>query len=397
MSSNDIAQTLPRLDWRSDEYKQAPLSCLKKLAESGPVALTDLGYAILSRDEARPVLRADLPISLYHIPEGVSPYLAERTKHPLLVRHGQEHTDLRSMLTRVLRSRVIEALRPRIREIFIGLLKPILARGEGDLVADLFHPYPAMVLAPMLGIPEVDIDQVSKWVSSSARWTNMFNPPETLNDIEQAWRALEAYLLNLLAKRRNDPAMDVFSELIREMEGHDELEIVGIAMEITRAGMDTTRRQLACTMNALLENPPEWERLSADPSLAPQVVEEGMRYASITHALARQALDETEIAGLPTKAGTVFTVMAMTANRDPKALPDPERFDAARSPCPHLTFGFGSHACVGAPLARMEMAEAFTELARSVGRIELVGPIDRTDVSTGLVPIKLPVRLSAKR
>ena len=87
LSSNDIAQTLLRLDWRSDEYREAPLSCLKKLAESGPVALTDIGYAILSRDDARPVLRADLPISLYHIPEAASPYLAERTKHPLLVRH----------------------------------------------------------------------------------------------------------------------------------------------------------------------------------------------------------------------------------------------------------------------------------------------------------------------
>jgi cytochrome P450 len=396
LSSNNVVQSLPRFDWNSDEYKEAPLSCLKKLAERGPVAVKDLGYAICSRDEARPVLRADLPISLHHIPEAISPYLAERTKHPLLVRHGQEHTDLRSILTRVLRSRVIEELRSRIRGIFVRLLKPVLARGEGDLVAELFHPYPAMVLAPMLGIPEADIDQVSEWVSSSARWTNIFNPPETLSDIEAAWRALEGYLLDLLAKRRNDPAMDVFSELIREMEGHDELEIVGIAMELTRAGMDTTRRQLACTMNALLENPQEWDRLKADPSLAPQVVEEGMRYASITHALARQALVETELGGLSAKPGTVFTVMPMTANRDPKAFPDPERFDAARSPCPHLTFGFGSHGCVGAPLARMEMVEAFAELARSVERVELVGPIDRTDVSTGLVPTKLPVRPYAK-
>ena len=154
MNAKDLVQSLPRFDWNSEEYKEAPLSCLRKLAESGPVAVTDLGYAIFSRDEARPVLRADLPISLYHIPEKISPYLAERTKHPLLVRHGQEHTDLRSILTRVLRSRVIEELRPHIRAIFVDLLKPVLARGQGDLVAELFHPYPAMVLAPMLGIPD---------------------------------------------------------------------------------------------------------------------------------------------------------------------------------------------------------------------------------------------------
>ncbi len=393
MSADDTQPSIPYLDWRSPEYETAPVAYLKTLAEQCPVARTEFGYAILTREQGRPVLRADLPISVYHISEAISPYLAERTKQPLLTRHGPEHARLRSMLTRVLRARVIEALRPQIRTIFATLLEPIVARGEGDLVAELFHPYPAQVLGPMLGIPMQDIEQVSAWVTSSARWTNLLNPPETLVVIEAAWRALEAYLLQVLAQRRAAPGQDVFSELILEMEGHDELEIVGIAMELTRAGMDTTRRQLACTMHALLEHPAEWQRLVADPGIVGQVVEEGLRYAAITHTVTRQALAATELGDLPAKPGTVFTVMAMAANRDPTTVEAPDRFDVGRGSCPHFTFGFGSHACVGAPLARMEMTEAFALLAERVAGFELMGEVPRTHVSTGRVPTTLPVRL----
>ena len=396
MSSEVSPNKFSHLDWRSPPYEEAPLDYLKALAAAGPVAETDLGYAILTRQEARPVLRADLPISVHHISESISPYLAERTKQPLLTRHGPEHVALRSMLTRVLRSRVIEGLRPRIRAIFENLLAPVLARGEAELVADLFHPYPAKVLGPMLGIPDTDIAEVSGWVTSSARWTNVLNPPEELPKIETSWRSLEIYLLGLLEQRRSAPGEDVFSELIREMAGHDELEIVGIAMELTRAGMDTTRRQLACTMHALLEHPEQWQRVVANPGLVQHAVEEGMRYASITHVLARQALSDGEIAGHDVKAGTVFTVMAMGANRDPAVFDAPDTFDAARSPCPHLTFGFGSHACVGAPLARMEMTEAFGLLARHIESFELLEPPPRTHVSTGWVPTRLPVRLKLR-
>lgn len=393
MSADDMQPDIPYLDWRSPEYETAPVAFLKALAEQCPVARTEFGYAVLTREQGRPVMRADLPISVYHIPESISPYLAERTRQPLLTRHGPEHVRLRGMLTRVLRARVIEALRPQIRGIFATLLDPIVARGEGDLVAELFQPYPAQVLGPMLGIPMRDIGQVSAWVTSSARWTNLLNPPETLALIETAWRALEAYLLRVLAQRREAPGEDVFSELIREMDGHDELEIVGIAMELTRAGMDTTRRQLACTMHALLEHPAEWQRLVANPGIVGQVIEEGLRYASITHTVTRQALDSTPLGEMPTKAGTVFTVMPMAANRDPAAVEAPDRFDVGRTSCPHFTFGFGSHACVGASLARMEMTEAFAMLAQRIESFELIGPVPRSHVSTGRVPTSLPVRL----
>jgi cytochrome P450 len=393
MSEQAAADSIPNLDWRGAEYEADPLGVLRDIATIGDIAKTELGYAILGRDLGRMVAREDLPISVGHIPPAISPYLAERTKTPLLTRHGPEHVQLRSILTRALRAQMIETLRPAIRATFDGLLDKVIVAGGGDLVRDLFNPYPALVLAPLLGIPHADIDMVADWVTTSAGWTNILNPVERLPRIEAAWRSLEAYMLALLVERRANLGGDIFSELIRQMAGADDLEVVGIAMEMTRAGLDTTRRQLASTMHALLENPAEWQRLADDPSLASTVVEEGMRYASITHTVTRQAIAEKEIAGVAAEPGTVFTVMAAIANRDPSVYDAPDRFDAARSPCPHMTFGFGSHVCVGAPLARMEMVEAFTALAERVQSVTLCGEVLRSPVSLGRVPTTLRVVL----
>lgn len=394
MSTSPASKDQPgAFDWHSEHYQEDPLGVLRDLSAKGDLARTELGYAVFSRDLARSVTREDLPMSVGHIKDSISPYLSERTKTPLLTRHGKEHAALRGILTRALRAQVIESLRPSIRRLFDALLDPLVAAGGGDLVRDLFNPYPARVLAPLLGIPSADVDQVAAWVTISAGWTNILNPVETLPKIEAAWRQLESYMLSLLARRRGDLGPDLFSELIRQMHDSNELEIAGIAMEMTRAGLDTTRRQLACTMGALLENPAEWQRLKASPALAPSVVEEGMRYAPITHVLSRQAIGPKEIAGVMAETGTVFTVMPAIANRDPSVYREPDRFDAARSPCPHMTFGAGSHACVGAPLARMEMIEAFSSLAERIETITLTGEVRRSAVSSGRVPLTLPVAL----
>ncbi|WP_226583196.1 cytochrome P450 [Acuticoccus sediminis] len=396
MTDDATTDDMPVLRWEDEQTSENPIAFLTDLASKCPYASSDKGLAVLRREEARDILRRDLPIAVYHIPEEVSPYLSERTKEPLLTRHGPEHLALRKILTRVFRGHVLETLRPRIRERFEELLDPIMERGEGDLVKELFHPFPAHVLAPILGLPMKDIDMVSAWVDSSARWTDIFLPREKLSEIEAAWRSLEAYLLELLRERREDLKDDIFSELIRAMEGHRELEVVGIAMELTRAGMDTTRRQLANTMMALLENPSEWAKLSADPALAPGAVEEGLRYASITHHMSRQAVAPTEFAGMPAEAGEVATVLAMAVNRDPRAFENPDSFDIHRGRNAHMTFGFGSHACIGAPLARMEMIEAFTVLAERIGTIEVTGPIERAKVTIGMVPTTLPVRVTPR-
>ncbi len=384
---------MPELDWHSPAYENDPQGTLKSLAEKNWAARTDIGYAVLGRDQAREILKADVPISTQHISETVSPYLADRTKEPLLKRSGPDHVRLRGMLGRVLRSRVIDDLRPQIRAIFNELLDGVLAKDTADLVPELFDPFPARVITPMLGIPERDIPMVAEWVSTSAQWVNVLAPEAQLAEIEAAWRQLEAYLIEHYHRRRQNLGDDILSELIREMDGSKDEEIVGIAAEMTRAGLDTTRRQLAYTTYALIQHPEQWQKLSEDPELAPKVVEEGMRYAPIIHALARQMPEETEYFGIQSAPGTVFTVMPMVVNFDPAAAENPEKFDVTRARCQHFTFGSGSHSCVGAPLARMEMTEAIRIMAQRVASFELIGDVPRSHVSEGWVPMSLPVRV----
>ena len=396
MTERSDDRAIPDLDWRSDEYLKDPRGHLADLARRHALARTDAGFAVLGKDEARTILREEVPMSTRHIPESVSPYLAERTKEPLLMRAGPDHVRLRSMLGKVMRSRVIEDLRPRIRDIFTTLLDGVVAKGEADLVRDLFDPFPARVLAPMLGLPPEDVPMVANWVSVSARWVNNLLPTSELHEVEAAFRDLESYLLRLLRARRTNLGGDLLSELIREMEGSDEMHVVGIAAELNRAGMDTTRRQLTNTMDALLQHPKEWARLTANPELAANVIEEGMRYAPIIHVLMRETLQDGEHLGVSAPRGTLFTAMPMAVNFDPTATPNPETFDVERKPCPHFTFGFGSHSCIGAPLARMEMTEAFKILAERIERFELVGAVPRSSVSDGSVPTALPVKVVPK-
>jgi cytochrome P450 len=393
MSDSKDHPAIPGLDWRSAEYERDPKGHLLGLARRCPVARTDMGYAVLTKDDARAILKEEVPISTRHIPESISPYLAERTKEPLVMRAGPEHVKLRSMLGKVMRSRVIEDLRPTIQGIFNELLDGVIAKGEADLVRDLFDPFPARVLAPMLGLPKEDVSMVADWVSVSARWINNLLPPSELLQVEAAFRDLETYLLGLLRARRTSLGGDLLSELIREMQGSDEMQIVGIAAELNRAGMDTTRRQLTNTMYALLQHPAQWARLTANPELAANTVEEGLRYAPIIHVLMREMVQDGEHVGVAAEKGTLFTAMPMAVNFDPTAYTDPDVFDIERKPCPHFTFGSGSHSCIGAPLARMEMTEAFRILGQRIERFDLVGPVPRSAVSDGSVPTALPVKV----
>jgi cytochrome P450 len=394
-SSNPDPASLPALDW-SGEYQRDPSATVSELRARSSIARTDTGYVVLTGAEAPAVLRQDFPISTYHIPASASPYLAERTKEPLLSRYGPQHRELRRILTRLVAGRLVEKLRPEVRAIFEGLLAKVLDKGECDLVTEVFDPYPALVFWPMLGIPPEDIPDVVQWVSESARWTDTLGHISEVPGIEQAWKKLEDYLGRILAVRRKQQREDIFSALIRAMEGYQDKEIIGVAAELTRASLDTTRRQLRNTMYAFLQHAGQWAKLAASPDLAGRAVEEGLRYRSIKHVIARTATEPCDLNGIPVQAGQVVAVLVPAVNHDPDLNENPADFDIARGRTIHYTFGGGSHSCVGAPLARIEMTEAFNVLATKIGSWELAGPVAFTKISEGSVPTALPVRFTLK-
>jgi cytochrome P450 len=138
-------------------------------------------------------------------------------------------------------------------------------------------------------------------------------------------------------------------------------------------GVDTTQSQLAHALRLLADHPDQWARLAAEPELAPQAVEEVLRYEPITPFTARIALEDVEYRDVTFPEGTVVLVCAFTGNRDPGTYPEPDRFDISRAPAKPLTFGAGPHYCLGANLARAEMQEALTFLAPRMPDLALDG------------------------
>jgi cytochrome P450 len=205
------------------------------------------------------------------------------------------------------------------------------------------------------------------------------------------------YLAGLIEERRANPGPDIYSELIAaEIEG-DRLtrpELTGLASELCRAGVETTRIQMALMLELLLTHPAEWAKLKADPAgLAPRAIEEGMRYAPLPQQLPREARIAYEHHGKSFAPGDVVLLLVRAMNRDPAAVERPGVFDIARAPVRNMSFGFGTHHCSGVHLARMEMVIALETLARRVDRWELIEEPRHAPVTRASAPLSLRVAL----
>jgi cytochrome P450 len=197
--------------------------------------------------------------------------------------------------------------------------------------------------------------------------------------ILRAWDELDDYLRAMIAERRKSLTNDLISDLIRSEEDGDRLtqeELLYLAAFLLVAGTDTSRNQLAAAVQVLCDYPEQWELLGEHPELAPQAVEELMRHFPITFMTLRGSLEDVELGGVKIPAGAFVLVNTAGANRDPVVYHDPHRLDITRRGAPPpLTLGGGAHYCLGAALARLELAEGLRALTsrlappRSAGRV----------------------------
>ena len=182
----------------------------------------------------------------------------------------------------------------------------------------------------------------------------------------------------MVISRRDTLTDDLLSDMMRaEIDGdrlsHDGL--LTLAARLLMAGTDTTRNQLAAAVEVFCDHPDEWARLAEHPELAPKAVEECMRYSPVIFTIYRIAVEDVELASYPVPAGTMVIANTAAANRDPAVYPHPDRFDITRQDAPAmLTFGGGVHYCLGAHLARIELTEALTTMARRMPAIRRDGP-----------------------
>mgnify|MGYP001100517083 FL=1 len=285
--------------------------------------------------------------------------------HGMLDLEPPDHTRIRRLVSKAFTPRTVERLKPYVGNLAGELVDRLVESGGGDLLTDVAEPLPVAVIAEMLGIPEADRAPLRPW---SADICGMYelNPPE-----EVAARAVRAsvefsdYLRELIAERREKPGDDLISGLIAAHDEGDRLteqEMISTAVLLLNAGHEATVNATVNGWYALFRNPDQLEALRADHSLIPGAIEELMRYDTPLQLFERWVLDEIEIDGTTIPRGAEIAMLFGSANHDPEVFADPQRLDLTRTDNPHISFSAGIHYCIGAPLARIELAASMAAL-----------------------------------
>jgi cytochrome P450 len=289
----------------------------------------------------------------------------------MLFRDPPDHTRLRGLVSKAFTPRTIEQMRGHIQEIVDRLLGRALAQGGMDVIEDLAYPLPVTVICEMLGVPVDDHLSIRHWSADIARSLDAIGlMPSDKGIVERgqvARRALADYFRALVPERRRRPRADLLSGLIAAEEQGDKLseaEVISMCLLLFIAGHETTVNLIGNGTLALLRHPEQLGRLRAEPGLVPNAVEELLRYDSPVQRTARITTTEVEIAGHAIGKGAMVVTALGAANRDPAQFPDPDRLDVARRDPRHISFGFGIHFCLGAPLARVEGQIALGTLLR---------------------------------
>lgn len=322
-------------------------------------------------------------------------YLARR-RQSILTMEGEEHARLRRLVSGAFTPRAADRLRPFMRTVVTELIDTVADAGQCELVEDICEPYPIPIICELLGAPRQDWKLFSAWATDIFR---IFNGSlaEDLHLIQAASDQLDQYIRALIDEHRSGPAQDLLSDLIAAEEEGDRLstdELVMLAEAVLMAGTDTTRNQLACSVALLAGHPDKWAALAEHPELAPSAVEEVMRYLGAVRGTARIASVDVEYRDVLFPAGSLVSTSLASANFDPDVWDEPERLDITRTGrSMQMTFGSGLHYCLGSSLARAELQEALTLLARRMPNLEVDGSIEWKPATFGIWgPARLPVR-----
>ena len=317
------------------------------------------------------------------------------------------HTKLRALLSKAFTPRSIAGMEVRIRELSRGLLDRVAARGEMDLAEDFAIPLPMLVIGEMLGIPPEDRARFKRWNDAIVAMSYVFGgDPEAAKAVMAEFRAVTGemgeYLATLMTRRRESPRDDLLSRLaVAEVDGErlTPQDILGFFQLLLLAGSETTTNLINNAVLCFVAHREQLERVDRDREMLPTAVEEVLRYRSPLQWMFRIARRDVELNGQVVPAGSTLLAMIGSANRDPAVFAEPEGFDVARDPNPHLAFGHGVHFCMGAPLARLEGRIALGDLLDRVTDVELAldGPWEPRKGLHVHGPTKLPIRFTPAR
>ncbi len=301
--------------------------------------------------------------------------LGEGMERPrsMLMMDPPDHTRLRKLVSKAFTPRTVEQLRPHVAELVEEMLDDADPSGF-DLIAGLGYPLPVTVICELLGVPTEDRHLFGPWSSDASRMLDGDLDDATIQKGMFAFMSLINYLNGIFEERRANPRDDLLSALLAAEEAGDKLseeELRSTVVLLFVAGHETTMNLIGNGTVAMLRQRDQWERLVADPSLAPGAVEECLRFDGPVHLTGRTATAPARVGEFDVEVGQGVLTLLAAANRDPERFPDPDRLDITRSDNQHLTFSHGIHYCLGAALARLEGQEVFKALTQRFPSLEL--------------------------
>lgn len=285
--------------------------------------------------------------------------------HGMLDLEPPDHTRIRRLVSKAFTPRTVERLRGYVHGLADSLVGGLVAVGGGDLLADVAEPLPVAVIAELLGIPEADRGPLRPWSADICGMYELNPSPEVAARAVRASVEFSEYLRGLIAARRAAPGDDLISALIAAHDEDDRLteqEMISTAVLLLNAGHEATVNATTNGWLALFEHPEQLVLLRADLTLIPTAVEELLRYDTPLQLFERWVLDDIELAGTVIPRGAELALLFGSANHDEAVFDTPTTLNLTRRDNPHISFSAGTHYCIGAALARLELGASMRSL-----------------------------------
>jgi cytochrome P450 family 142 subfamily A polypeptide 1 len=290
-------------------------------------------------------------------------------------RHHQQRLLVQGDLT----GAAVAKRKPAIDALVAELIDAVSANGEMEVVEALSGQLPARLTCQLLGYPETMWREVKSWSERLMRIDMRERDGVTFTDFIDANMEFVQALMPIAQERAGCPAHDFISTWVHAKVDGEPLPPAAIVHEVglfISGGAETTRTAISHGLRAFADHPDQWEAMASDPSLVPDAVEEVLRWVTPLNNMFRRAVADDEVGGQPIRRGDRIIMLYPSANRDETVFDEPFTFDIRRNPNPQISFGFGTHLCVGTHVARTTLASVFTQLSQRITNLRVISEPD---------------------